>query len=209
MKQLLQEIRGAFSLSQERFADLLGTTFATVNRWENGRTVPGRKTQDKIMRLCSDQGIQLYELVMDHIRKESFVSLVPNRVLLYHGSKSGLTGAIAPISRDKCDFGRGFYIRTDPVQLLMWLGMDIGNYMFSDQSKPETGITFANMADSLGTFFSRLLKYFIDKSNEAYPNLFDVAFGLLLILCLVDLVLPIILSGMVETNGIFVQAESI
>ena len=59
MKQLLQEIRGAFSLSQERFADLLGTTFATVNRWENGRTVPGRKTQDKIMRLCSDQGIQL------------------------------------------------------------------------------------------------------------------------------------------------------
>ena len=52
MKQLLQEIRGAFSLSQERFADLLGTTFATVNRWENGRTVPGRKTQDKIMRLC-------------------------------------------------------------------------------------------------------------------------------------------------------------
>ncbi len=118
MKQLLQEIRGAFSLSQERFADLLGTTFATVNRWENGRTVPGRKTQDKIMRLCSDHGIQLYELVMDHIRKESFVSLVPNRVLLYHGSKSGLTGAIAPISRDKCDFGRGFYMGTDPVQPL-------------------------------------------------------------------------------------------
>ena len=118
MKQLLQEIRGAFSLSQERFADLLGTTFATVNRWENGRTVPGRKTQDKIMRLCSDQGIQLYELVMDHIRKESFVSLVPNRVLLYHGSKSGLTGAIAPIGRDKCDFGRGFYMGTDPVQPL-------------------------------------------------------------------------------------------
>lgn len=94
---------------------------------------------------------------------------------------------------------------TDPVQLLMWLGMDIGNYMFSDQSKPETGITFANMADSLGTFFSRLLKYFIDKSNEAYPNLFDVAFGLLLILCLVDLVLPIILSGMVVSPPVLVR----
>lgn len=94
---------------------------------------------------------------------------------------------------------------TDPVQLLMWLGMDIGNYMFSDQSKPETGITFANMADSLGTFFSRLLKYFIDKSNEAYPNLFDVAFGLLLILCLVDLVLPIILSGMVVSPPVLIR----
>lgn len=94
---------------------------------------------------------------------------------------------------------------TDPVQLLMWLGMDIGNYMFSDQSKPETGITFANMANSLGTFFSKLLKYFIDKSNEAYPNLFDVAFGLLLILCLVDLVLPIILSGMVVSPPVLVR----
>lgn len=94
---------------------------------------------------------------------------------------------------------------TDPVQLLMWLGMDIGNYMFSDQSKPETGITFANMANSLGTFFSKLLKYFIDKSNEAYPNLFDVAFGLLLILCLVDLVLPIILSGMVVSPPVLIR----
>lgn len=118
MKQLLQEIRGAFNLSQERFADLLGTTFATVNRWENGRTVPGKKTQDKIIQLCSKHDIRLYELVMGHIRKESFVSLAPERILLYHGSKSGLTGAIAPISRDKCDFGRGFYMGTDPVQPL-------------------------------------------------------------------------------------------
>ena len=61
------------------------------------------------------------------------------------------------------------------------------------------------MADSLGTFFSRLLKYFIDKSNEAYPNLFDVAFGLLLILCLVDLVLPIILSGMVVSPPVLIR----
>lgn len=28
-------------------------------------------------------------------------------VLLYHGSKSGINGRIAPISRDKCDFGKG------------------------------------------------------------------------------------------------------
>ena len=52
MKQLLQEIRGAFSLSQERFADLLGTTFATVNRWENGRTVPGRSEERRVGKEC-------------------------------------------------------------------------------------------------------------------------------------------------------------
>lgn len=118
MKQLLQEIRGAFQLSQERFAGLLGTTFATVNRWENGRTAPGKKTQDKIMALCLEHDIPLYDLVMEHIRKESSILLASDRVLLYHGSKSGLTGAIAPISRDKCDFGRGFYMGTDPVQPL-------------------------------------------------------------------------------------------
>ncbi len=31
-------------------------------------------------------------------------------VTLYHGSKSGIRGAIAPISRKRCDFGKGFYM---------------------------------------------------------------------------------------------------
>lgn len=39
-------------------------------------------------------------------------------ITLYHGSKSGIHGNIAPKSRDKCDFGRGFYMGTDPRQPL-------------------------------------------------------------------------------------------
>ena len=39
-------------------------------------------------------------------------------ITLYHGSKSGIQGNIAPKSRDKCDFGRGFYMGTDPRQPL-------------------------------------------------------------------------------------------
>lgn len=39
-------------------------------------------------------------------------------VTLYHGSKSGLRGAIAPISREHCDFGKGFYMGTDRTQPL-------------------------------------------------------------------------------------------
>lgn len=35
---------------------------------------------------------------------------------LYHGSKSGLVGDIAPTSRWSCDFGRGFYMGTDAHQ---------------------------------------------------------------------------------------------
>lgn len=37
---------------------------------------------------------------------------------LYHGSKSGIDGTIAPRSRDKCDFGKGFYMGTDQTQPL-------------------------------------------------------------------------------------------
>lgn len=39
-------------------------------------------------------------------------------VTLYHGSKSGIKGAIAPISREHCDFGKGFYMGTDITQPL-------------------------------------------------------------------------------------------
>lgn len=39
-------------------------------------------------------------------------------VTLYHGSKSGIHGVIAPISREHCDFGKGFYMGTDRIQPL-------------------------------------------------------------------------------------------
>lgn len=39
-------------------------------------------------------------------------------VTLYHGSKSGIRGAIAPISRKHCDFGKGFYMGTNRIQPL-------------------------------------------------------------------------------------------
>ena len=39
-------------------------------------------------------------------------------VTLYHGSKSGIRDTIAPISRERCDFGKGFYMGTDWIQPL-------------------------------------------------------------------------------------------
>lgn len=39
-------------------------------------------------------------------------------VTLYHGSKSGIRGTIAPISRNHCDFGKGFYMGTNYTQPL-------------------------------------------------------------------------------------------
>ncbi len=39
-----------------------------------------------------------------------------NSILLYHGSRTGITGDIQPKSRSRCDFGSGFYMGTRPEQ---------------------------------------------------------------------------------------------
>ena len=39
-------------------------------------------------------------------------------IKLYHGSKNGLNGKIQPISRELCDFGKGFYMGTEQEQPL-------------------------------------------------------------------------------------------
>lgn len=45
--------------------------------------------------------------------------ITKNQILtLYHASKSGINGAIAPVSRERCDFGKGFYMGTEPTQPL-------------------------------------------------------------------------------------------
>lgn len=40
------------------------------------------------------------------------------KIRLYHGSKSGIVGDIKPISRDLCDFGKGFYMGSGRIQPL-------------------------------------------------------------------------------------------
>lgn len=37
---------------------------------------------------------------------------------LFHGSRAGIAGEIAPISRPECDFGKGFYLGTESSQPL-------------------------------------------------------------------------------------------
>jgi len=36
----VKELREQLQLTQEVFASILGVSFATVNRWENGKTTP-------------------------------------------------------------------------------------------------------------------------------------------------------------------------
>lgn len=119
MQAILPEIRTRLNVSQDDLAKMIGVSFATVNRWENGHSRPNKAVQLRLYDLCKERSVNLEEILMQKIRNT--VSGIQNdsgRVILYHGSKSGIAGPIAPISRDRCDFGKGFYMGTDPYQPL-------------------------------------------------------------------------------------------
>ena len=119
MEIIIKQIRNHLNMSQTEFADWFGVSFATVNRWENGHAVPNKLAQTKLYEVCSEKKIPVYEMILDKIKQATDnISPEKNRVLLYHGSKSGIAGTIEPKSRKQCDFGKGFYMGTDPNQPL-------------------------------------------------------------------------------------------
>lgn len=119
MQELLKHIRTFSNMSQAEFAEYLNVSFATVNRWENERAIPNKLAQSKIYDFCKKNGVPVCDMILQRIQNAAqAVELEAGRVLLYHGSKSGIEGAIEPKSRKQCDFGKGFYMGTDPSQAL-------------------------------------------------------------------------------------------
>ena len=119
MKELVRSIRSATNMNQEQFAAALGTTPLSINRWENGKTLPNRMAQTQLYNFCLENKISVYLTILDKIKAEADnIQLEEGRMLLYHGSKSGIDDEIAPKSREMCDFGKGFYMGTEPAQPL-------------------------------------------------------------------------------------------
>ena len=54
-------VRNQLNLSQEKLASLLGVSFATVNRWETGHSMPIYKTQQSFNALCKENNIKFEE----------------------------------------------------------------------------------------------------------------------------------------------------
>lgn len=119
MKEIIKKIRGFMGVSQQELSEYLNVSFATINRWENGHAIPARSAQNRLFEYCIENKVPLIDFIHEKIKTvSSELSYSADRLLLYHGSKSGLEGAIAPISRKHCDFGRGFYMGTQPDQPL-------------------------------------------------------------------------------------------
>lgn len=54
---ILKRIRQQSLLSQKDFANAIGVSFSTVNRWENGKNIPNFKDLKKISEYCYTQNI--------------------------------------------------------------------------------------------------------------------------------------------------------
>ena len=116
MKELIKTIRMEAKMSQEQFAASLGTTAVSINRWENGKSIPNQMAQKNLYQFCREHNIDVANIVVERFNLEHTES--EGKEILYHGSKKGIAGDIAPISRAECDFGQGFYMGTATLQPL-------------------------------------------------------------------------------------------
>ena len=59
--ELIQALRSRLGLSQMKLAEQLEVSFATVNRWENGRSRPASSALRKLMELCRRNHLQILQ----------------------------------------------------------------------------------------------------------------------------------------------------
>jgi transcriptional regulator with XRE-family HTH domain len=131
MNGLIKRIRMLANMNQEQFAKELGTTVVSINRWENDKAIPNTMAQNQLFEFCKKHNIDLFDHIVDSVKLEK-----ANELILYHGSKKGIVGDIAPKSNSSCDFGQGFYMGTHPDQPLT---------LICDEAKPK----FYNLAVDL------------------------------------------------------------
>ena len=62
MQRLIHEIRERLNVSQDDMARMIGTSCATVNRWENGRSRPGKAIQLRLYDVCREEGLYFDEI---------------------------------------------------------------------------------------------------------------------------------------------------
>ena len=147
-------------MNQEQFADALGTTALSINRWENGKNIPTKMAQKQLVSFCTEYHIPLAEMVIHSVE-------YPNnddRLILYHGSKNGLTGSIAPISRTECDFGRGFYMGTSTIQPLTLISAE-PSPVFYTVELDLTGLKVLSV--ELGMDWAMLIAYYRKEMEAA------------------------------------------
>ncbi|MBD2245506.1 helix-turn-helix transcriptional regulator [Nostoc sp. FACHB-888] len=69
ISDLIRELRQHLDLSQEKFAAKLGVSMRTVNRWENGSTVPSQMALKLIEEMLQKMGEPGKRLLNEYLLK--------------------------------------------------------------------------------------------------------------------------------------------
>ena len=83
-------------------------------------------------------------------------------ITLYHGSKSGIIGDIMPVSRELCDFGRGFYMGTEQIQPLTLI-CNFPNAKLYSVNMNLSGLKVLNL--EIGIDWALLIAYYRGKMD--------------------------------------------
>lgn len=63
---LIKELRARLGLTQEKFAARLGVSFPTINRWENGRSIPSPLALQRIEQILREMKEAGRDLLDEH-----------------------------------------------------------------------------------------------------------------------------------------------
>jgi len=60
--EIVKNVRNILRLSQSELAEALGVSFATINRWENKKSVPSKLAQKSFYDFCENNFIDIKKL---------------------------------------------------------------------------------------------------------------------------------------------------
>ena len=159
MDKLIKTIRQSAGMNQEQFAKALGTTALSINRWENGKTQPNKMAQTQLFEFCKKNNIDLFDYIAKQVNRKAD----DDKFIVYHGSKKGISVRISPISREFCDFGKVFYLGTDPTQPLTLI-CDEEKPVFYTMKFDLTGLKVLNVEMNLE--WAMLIAYYRGYMDE-------------------------------------------
>ena len=61
-QKAVKDLRDKLILTQAEFAEMLGVSFASVNRWETGLYKPTTSIKRKIVELCKQNNVHISEV---------------------------------------------------------------------------------------------------------------------------------------------------
>ena len=75
--EAIKKLRSKMILTQMEFAQFLGVSFASINRWETGRFEPTMKIKRKLAPLFKEHGIEVEELWLRKLPRKQLIRTFP------------------------------------------------------------------------------------------------------------------------------------